>query len=119
MRTSAPIIDGDDNMRAEAQRGRGKPRGAATRVSGVTQNCQLLTVKQLAGLLCVDVRSCWRLVSRAEAGLGDFPKPLRLSAKTIRWRLTDVEAFLAEQAGANAAGKAPSIDLIAGESGCK
>ena len=56
---------------------------------------RLLTVKDLAALLCVHERSCWRLAAMAEAGQGNFPKPLRLAPKTIRWRLSDVEAYLA------------------------
>jgi predicted DNA-binding transcriptional regulator AlpA len=35
----------------------------------------------------------------AEAGQGDFPRPLRIGPKTVRWRLSDVEAYLAALAG--------------------
>ena len=35
----------------------------------------------------------------AEAGLGNFPKLLRVGPKTIRWRLSDVQAYLATLAG--------------------
>jgi predicted DNA-binding transcriptional regulator AlpA len=31
----------------------------------------------------------------AEAGHGDFPRPLRIGHRIIRWRLADVEAYLA------------------------
>ena len=56
---------------------------------------KLLTVKELAAMLGVHERTCWRLAAMAEAGQGDFPRPLRIAPKTIRWRLADVEAYLA------------------------
>ena len=40
-----------------------------------------------------------RLAAVAEAGQGDFPRPLRIGSKTVRWRLSDVEAYLAALAG--------------------
>jgi predicted DNA-binding transcriptional regulator AlpA len=61
---------------------------------------RLLTVKELAAMLGIHERTCWRLAAMAEAGQGDFPRPLRIGPKTIRWRLADVEAFLAALAGA-------------------
>jgi predicted DNA-binding transcriptional regulator AlpA len=57
--------------------------------------CQLLAVKQLAAMLNIHERTCWRLAAMAEAGRGDFPKPLRIGPKTVRWRLSDIEAYLA------------------------
>ena len=56
---------------------------------------KLLTVKDLAVMLGVHERTCWRLAAMAEARQGDFPRPLRIGPKTIRWRLADVEAYLA------------------------
>ena len=64
---------------------------------------QLITVKRLAALLSINERSCWRFVRQAELGRGTFPRPIRIAAKTVRWRLADVEAFLAELEGKNAA----------------
>ena len=61
--------------------------------------CQLLAVKQLAAMLGIHERTCWRLAAMAEAGQGDFPRPLRIGPKTVRWRLADVEAYLAALAG--------------------
>jgi predicted DNA-binding transcriptional regulator AlpA len=60
---------------------------------------KLLTVRELAAALGVHERTCWRLAALAEAGQGDFPRPLRIGPKTIRWRLADVEAYLAALAG--------------------
>ena len=60
---------------------------------------KLLTVKELAAMLGVHERTCWRLAAMAEAGQGDFPRPLRIGPKTVRWRLSDVEAYLAALAG--------------------
>ena len=59
-----------------------------------TAPCQLLTVRDVAGLLKIHTGTVWRLSSLAEAGYGEFPKPLRLGAKTVRWRLSNVEAYL-------------------------
>jgi len=60
---------------------------------------QLLTVKDLAQILNVNERTCWRLSAKADAGQGDFPRPVRIGPRTIRWRLVDVEAYLAALAG--------------------
>jgi predicted DNA-binding transcriptional regulator AlpA len=61
--------------------------------------CQLLTVKDVAALLKVHPRSVWRESARAETGLSVFPRPLRLGPKMVRWRLADVEAYVAALAG--------------------
>ncbi len=60
-----------------------------------TAACRLLDAKQLAGLLGIHERTVWRMAAQAEAGHGDFPRPLRIGPKTVRWRLADVEAYLA------------------------
>jgi predicted DNA-binding transcriptional regulator AlpA len=61
--------------------------------------CQLLRVSDVAGLLKIHTGTIWRKAALAEAGYGDFPKPLRLGPKTIRWRMTDVEQYIAALAG--------------------
>ena len=64
-------------------------------------NCgQLLTVMELADLLQVTERTCWRLARQAEAGIGIFPKPLRIAPRTVRWRTSDVETYFAALAAA-------------------
>ena len=70
-----------------------------TRAGVVLEGVQLLDVRQLAAALGIHERSCWRLTAQAEAGQGDFPRPLRIGPKTIRWRLSDVHAYLATLAG--------------------
>ena len=55
---------------------------------------RLLDVRQVAEALHVHVRTVWRLSAEAEAGLSDFPCPVRLGPKTIRWRLSDLHRFL-------------------------
>jgi predicted DNA-binding transcriptional regulator AlpA len=59
----------------------------------------LVTVKELADMLNIHPRTCWRLAALAEGGRGDFPKPLRIGPKTVRWRQSDVETYLAGLAG--------------------
>ena len=60
---------------------------------------KLLTVKDLADLLGIHERTCWRLAAMAEAGQGGFPRPLRIGPKTVRWRVADVDSYLAALAG--------------------
>ena len=50
-------------------------------------------------MLHIHERTCWRLAALAEDGHGNFPKPLRIAPKTVRWRPSDVEAYLAALAG--------------------
>jgi len=53
--------------------------------------CQLLTVKDVASILAIAPRSVWRL-----SATGQLARPLRLGAKTLRWRLRDIQRYLAE-----------------------
>ena len=55
---------------------------------------QLLTVRDVANRLRIHAGTVWRFVALAEAGHSDFPRPLRLAPKTVRWRLSDVLAYL-------------------------
>ena len=61
--------------------------------------CRLLTVSQVSHLLSIHERTVWRFSAASEAGLSQFPKPIRLAAKTVRWRLSDVQAYLDRLAG--------------------
>lgn len=49
----------------------------------------LLTVEDLAALLCLSTREVWR--REAE---GRLPRALRLGRKTVRWRGSDIEVWL-------------------------
>lgn len=53
----------------------------------------LLTVRQVADLLGVHVRSVWRL-----AQTGEIPAPIRLSERVVRWRLSDLRDHLERKA---------------------
>jgi predicted DNA-binding transcriptional regulator AlpA len=55
---------------------------------------QLVTVKELSALLKIHPGSVWRQAALAEAGHGNFPRPLHLGPKTVRWKLGDVQAYL-------------------------
>lgn len=59
----------------------------------------LLDVRAVAELLRISPRQVWRLVALAESGQGSFPRPLRLRTRTLRWRLEDLERYLAALAG--------------------
>ena len=67
----------------------------------------LLTVREVAKILGIHVRTVWRLAKKVEYGEVPFPKPLRLAKKTIRWRRQDLEKYLdalaAEESAKNAA----------------
>jgi excisionase family DNA binding protein len=49
----------------------------------------LLTVSDVAEILCIGVRTVWRW-----AALGKIPKPVRLSRKTLRWKASQLQAYL-------------------------
>jgi len=44
----------------------------------MTDRLRLLNVRELAATLGIHERTCWRLAAMAEAGQGDFPRPLRI-----------------------------------------
>lgn len=70
-----------------------------TQTVAVSADVQLLDVREVASLLRMHPRSIWRLAAQSEAGQNNFPKPLRIGPKTIRWRLSDVQTYLAALAG--------------------
>ena len=55
---------------------------------------KLLDVRTVAKLLSVHQRTVWRLVAS-----GELPQPIRLGTKTVRWRLSDLEEYLAHLNG--------------------
>jgi excisionase family DNA binding protein len=48
----------------------------------------LMTVRELAAMLKVSSRQCWKLVSA-----GRLPQPVRL-ARSVRWRASDISEFI-------------------------
>ena len=64
----------------------------------------LLTVDDMADLLCLSTREVWR---REAAGL--IPAAVRLGRKTVRWKGTEVEAFM-QQLGNNRTDAGPAND---------
>jgi len=65
------------------------------RLAGVT----LLDVRTVARLLDISQREVWRKSGMARTGHSDFPQPLRFGPKTVRWRLSDLEAYVARHTG--------------------
>lgn len=63
------------------------------------RDLELLTVRDVAGLLKLHVGTIWRESARAEVGLSSFPRPLRLGPKTVRWKAVDIGAYLDKLAG--------------------
>ena len=62
----------------------------------------LLNVKQVAKVLGIHERTVWRLAGLAEMGEGNFPKPLRIAGKTVRWQQKDLETYISNLAGEDA-----------------
>ena len=56
----------------------------------------LMTAQQVAEVLNIGQRTVWRMTSRADGGYGNFPKPKRISPKTVRWRWEDIQKYLDE-----------------------
>ena len=56
---------------------------------------RMFNAKQMAELFGIHTRTVWRLASLAEIGQSDFPKPMRIAPKTVRWRSVDVEKYIA------------------------
>jgi predicted DNA-binding transcriptional regulator AlpA len=50
----------------------------------------LLNVKQVSELLGLHPRTVWKM-----AMTGDIPKPVKVGSKTVRWRLRDMDQFIA------------------------
>ena len=70
-----------------------------TDAPALPSTCRLVTIKELAAALKMHTRTCWRLVALAEAGHSNFPRPLRIGPKTVRFRVCDMEAYLRALAG--------------------
>jgi len=66
---------------------------------GAGELSPLLTVKEVAAVLGIHVRTVWRMTALAEMGEGSFPRPVRIAAKTIRWRREDLGKYLDTLAG--------------------
>lgn len=50
----------------------------------------LLKAREVADLLGIHERTVWRMVSA-----GTLPEPIRVGDRSVRWRLVDIEAFVA------------------------
>jgi predicted DNA-binding transcriptional regulator AlpA len=61
----------------------------------------LLTVQDMADLLCLSTREVWR-----REAAGQIPAAIRLGRKTVRWKGSEVEAYM-QQLGRERAGKTP------------
>jgi predicted DNA-binding transcriptional regulator AlpA len=49
----------------------------------------LLTVKDVAEILCMGVRTVWR-----KAHAGKIPRPVTLAPLIKRWRASDIQAYI-------------------------
>ena len=60
-------------------------------VTAATQE-KLLSVRQVCEMTCLPRSSLYVLMRR-----GEFPEPIRVSQKTVRWKLTEVEAWISSR----------------------
>ncbi len=65
-----------------------------TLLQRVYDPAQMLTCTQVAALLSVDNRTIWRMVEEKRHG---FPQPIRYNRKLVRWKYTDVLAWVERQ----------------------
>jgi prophage regulatory protein len=49
----------------------------------------LLTVKDVAELLCIRPRTAWRWARQ-----GKIPRPMKLSRRAVRWRASEMQTYL-------------------------
>lgn len=61
----------------------------------------LLTVQDMADLLCLSTREVWR-----REAAGQIPAAVRLGRKTVRWKGSEVEAYM-QQLGREREAKSP------------
>lgn len=62
-----------------------------TQGNEITSQSQLLSARQVGALLSVSTRTVWRMLSS-----GQLPQPIRIGTRLTRWRLVDIQAFLAD-----------------------
>jgi predicted DNA-binding transcriptional regulator AlpA len=54
---------------------------------------RLLSVKEVADLLCMSIRSVWRFASA-----GQLPAPIRIGGgRCVRWQFSELKAFIARK----------------------
>jgi excisionase family DNA binding protein len=82
---------------------------SAKDMQGAGELSPLLTVREVAKVLGIHVRTVWRLAAMAEMNEGTFPKPVRIAKKTIRWRPETLEKYL-DSLAAEAAGERSGDD---------
>ncbi len=56
---------------------------------------KLITIRELCNLLSVSRPTVYRKTRDPES---DFPKPIHISTNAVRFRLSDVEAFIQKRA---------------------
>ena len=64
-------------------------------INGAENHVRLLSVAQVAAMLGVSHRTVWRW----SVTVDDFPRPVKLTNATTRWRMADVVAWMDRRVG--------------------
>jgi excisionase family DNA binding protein len=90
MLTSETVQAGIKSIPEKTVEGKSKRSITASPLAEQFRNVRLLTVKELSELLGVGQRTAWRL-----AADGSIPRPVAIGNRLKRWRLSDIEHFVA------------------------
>jgi predicted DNA-binding transcriptional regulator AlpA len=71
-----------------------KEQKASSRRRSAVKTFQLLTEREVCAACRISSTSVWRWSTTPSTG---FPKPIRLSPKAVRWRETEILAWLAKR----------------------
>ncbi len=61
---------------------------------GLSSGDRLLRVSEVAKTLSVSSRTIWRMTDR-----GELPRPVRIGTRMVRWRESEIEAYIADGLG--------------------
>jgi excisionase family DNA binding protein len=86
----SPVGTGGGKSPAKVPSSRNDPETGNAKAAAAPSAALLLSVKDVAKLLGVSVRTVWRMRKR-----GQLPDPMQLSEQTLRWRREEIEQWVA------------------------
>lgn len=88
--TTGSQVEVKAGSQPKADTGISRPKADSGNIIAAPSAALLMSVKDVAKLLGVSVRSVWRMRKR-----GQLPSPLPLAKQTLRWRREEVEQWIA------------------------